>query len=83
MTNATLYPGPFGQSEHRLDDCDTDDAVLASLCFTYQAGGFWMHANGNDVLFDDGHVQIYRDFDPGAMTFDATAMRPWEQLGSP
>jgi prepilin-type N-terminal cleavage/methylation domain-containing protein/prepilin-type processing-associated H-X9-DG protein len=78
MTNATLYPAPFGQSEHLLDDCDKDDAVLPSLCFPYQAGGFWMHPNGNNVLFDDGHVQVYRDFDPSAMTFDAGAMRNWD-----
>lgn len=88
MTNATLYPGPFGQSEHLPDDCDKDDAVLPSLCFPYQAGGFWMHGGGgggggNNVLFDDGHVQVYRDFDPSAMTYDATAMRPWDQVVPP
>jgi hypothetical protein len=87
MTNATLCPGPFGQSEHLLDDCDKDDAVLPSLCFPYQAGGFWMHANGNNVLFDeghvqDGHMQVYRDFDPSAMSFDASAMRNWDAVST-
>jgi prepilin-type N-terminal cleavage/methylation domain-containing protein len=80
MTNATLYPGPFGQSEHVLDDCDKDDAVLPSLCFPYQAGGFWMHARGNNVLFDDGHVAAFGEFDPGAMTYDATSMRGWDEV---
>jgi prepilin-type N-terminal cleavage/methylation domain-containing protein/prepilin-type processing-associated H-X9-DG protein len=80
MTLATLYPPPFGRSEHKLDDCDKDDAVLPSLCFPYQASGFWMHANGNNVLFDDGHVQVYKDFDPTAMTFHATEMKSWDEV---
>lgn len=80
MTNIALYPGPFGHSEHVLDDCDKDDAVLPGLCFPYQAGGFWMHARGNNVLSDDGHVQLFGDFDASSMTFDATEMKPWEDV---
>jgi prepilin-type N-terminal cleavage/methylation domain-containing protein len=81
MTNIALYPAPFGLSEHALDDCDKDDAVMPSLVFPYQSRGFWMHGRGgNNVLFDDGHVQAFRDADPTAMTFDAAAMRPWEDV---
>jgi prepilin-type N-terminal cleavage/methylation domain-containing protein len=80
MTNIALYPGPFGHSQHTLDDCDKDDAMLPSLCFPYQPGGFWMHARGNNVLFDDGHVRLFADVDPTSMTFDATSMKPWEDV---
>jgi prepilin-type N-terminal cleavage/methylation domain-containing protein len=86
MTLASLYPPPFGRSEHVLDDCDKDDAILPSLSFPYDGdGGFWMHASGrggggNNVLFDDGHVAMFRDYDKHAMTFDAQRMAAWKDV---
>jgi prepilin-type processing-associated H-X9-DG protein len=80
MTNISLYLPPFGRNDHRLDDCDKDDAILPSLGFPYRQDGFWMHRGGNNVLFDDGHVAFFADFDPSAMTFSATEMKPWEDI---
>ena len=82
MTQITLYPAPFGRSDHILDDCDKDDAILPSVSFPYQPGGFWMHRGGNNILFDDSHVALYADFDPSAMTFDATSMKAWEEVAA-
>lgn len=80
MTNASLYPPPFGRSEHLIDDCDKDDAILPSLAFPYEQDGFWMHRDGNNVLFDDGHVALFRDFDPAAMTYSAMEMKGWADV---
>jgi hypothetical protein len=42
-----------------------------------EEGGFLMHRGGNNVLFDDLHVDAYEKFDPKELTFDPTRMRSW------
>jgi len=80
MTNIALYAPPFGRCDHAIDDCDKDDAMLPSLAFPFQQDGFWMHRAGNNVLFDDGHVALFCCFDPSAMTYSATEMKPWADV---
>jgi prepilin-type N-terminal cleavage/methylation domain-containing protein len=75
MTQLTLYPPPFGSSQ-KGDDFDRDDYGIPCLCFPGD-GGFEMHRNGNNVLFDDFHVDSFTEFNPEQMTFHPKRMLSW------
>lgn len=75
MTQLALYPPPLGTSSN-TDDYDRDDAGMACLCFPGD-GGFLMHRGGNNVLFDDNHVEVFPEFDPDRMTFHPRRMLSW------
>jgi len=36
-----------------------------------------MHRGGNNVLFDDCHVEVFTEFNPNRMTFHPTRMLSW------
>lgn len=77
-TNRALYAPPYGTAESRHSiDCDSDDFNAPCAAFPGADSGFLMHRGGNNLLFADLHVDAFRKFDPTAMTFDATSMRPW------
>ena len=79
MTQPALYPAPLGTSSNQTDDYDRDDAGMACLCFPGD-GGFLMHRGGNNVMFDDFHVETVHGFDPQRLTFDPQNMRSWQQV---
>jgi len=81
-TQINLYPAPFGTSEHTMDDADPDDYGNGDpvLAWPWDRGGFYMHKNGNNVLFDDGHVAIFTAFDPQAMTFNPKRMEAYADV---
>jgi hypothetical protein len=79
MTQPALYPIPYGVSTNPTNDCDRDDFGGQCLCFP-EDGGFLMHRTGNNVLFDDGHVETFRFFDPLRITFHPTKMASWTQV---
>jgi prepilin-type N-terminal cleavage/methylation domain-containing protein/prepilin-type processing-associated H-X9-DG protein len=69
-TQASLYPPAFGTAAGKTqDDFDKDDASQEAIVFRGGAGGLNMHRGGNNVLFGDGHVALFRDFDPGYMSY--------------
>lgn len=78
-TQRGLYPPPFGTGEHLTDDADPDDFGngLAVMAWPWQQGGFYMHRNGNNVLFDDTHVALYANYDPLSMTFNPHRMEDY------
>ena len=76
MTQLALYPPPLGTSQES-DDYDRDDAGMACLCFPGD-GGFLMHRGGNNVLFDDNHVEVLLEFNQDQMTFHPKRMLSWE-----
>ena len=77
-TNRALYAPPYGGAENRhSNDCDPDDFNAPCAAFPGGDSGFLMHKGGNNLLFADLHVDAFQKFDPTAMTFDATSMRPW------
>jgi hypothetical protein len=78
-TQLGLYPKPSGLADHVYDDCDPDDFGddKSIMAWPWQAGGFWMHYGGNNVLFADDHVHLYKRYEPGSMTFSATEMCDW------
>jgi len=78
MTNPALYPKPFGSSQDG-DDYDRDDYGMPCTCFPSE-GGFLMHRGGNNVLFDDIHVECFDQFYPNEMTFHPKRMMSWEAL---
>jgi prepilin-type N-terminal cleavage/methylation domain-containing protein/prepilin-type processing-associated H-X9-DG protein len=79
-TQESLYPPPFGTSGMTTDDCDRDDATQVCLVFAGEDGGLNMHRGGNNALFADGHVKLYREFDPTAMTYHPRLMQNWADV---
>lgn len=79
-TNSSEYPPPFGTSVKTTVDCDKDDLLTELLLFADQPDGLNVHPGGNNVLFADGHVRLFARFDPTAMTYDATALKPWKDV---
>jgi prepilin-type N-terminal cleavage/methylation domain-containing protein len=76
MTQLALYPPPLGTSQDS-DDYDRDDAGMACACFPGD-GGFLMHRGGNNILFDDNHVDVFNEFNAEQMTFHPKRMLSWE-----
>ena len=80
-TQRSLYPAPFGNNSTNSDDSDPDDYGGASenpvLAWPWDPGGFYMHRNGNNVLFDDLHVAIFDRYDPINMTFNPHRIQDW------
>jgi prepilin-type N-terminal cleavage/methylation domain-containing protein len=79
FTQSALYPPPFGTSDNSSDDCDRDDFGMPCLVFPDE-GGFVMHRGGNNVLFDDFHVETFRAFDASRITYHPHKMASWEQV---
>jgi type II secretory pathway pseudopilin PulG len=79
VTQSQTYVPPFGGNPHPLPDFDLSDEVTDLLCFPDE-GGFLMHRGGNNVLFDDGHVDTWEKFDPKQLTFDPVRMRSWQDV---
>ena len=80
MTQLALYPPPIGSGTPG-DDFDRDDYGMSCLCFPGD-GGFLMHRGGNNVLFDDLHVDTFEAFDPHAMTFHPKRELSWAGVGA-
>ncbi len=74
------YPPPWGTSSLTTDDCDRDDFGESLLAFPGDDGGFRMHRAGDNVLFDDGHVACFREFDVTSMTFHPRLMCAWKDV---
>jgi prepilin-type N-terminal cleavage/methylation domain-containing protein/prepilin-type processing-associated H-X9-DG protein len=63
------------------NDCDKDDyyqncvggAVNGRPVVQWRA-----HSGGQNILFADGHVKWYKDYDAGEMTFRYDSMHGWE-----
>jgi hypothetical protein len=78
-TQRELYPMPIGPGFQ--DDSDPDDYGAPNiLAWPWQEGGFYMHRGGNNILFDDLHVGLFADYDPGAMTFHPQQMQDWGEV---
>jgi prepilin-type processing-associated H-X9-DG protein len=81
-TARSYYPPPFGTSRPR-DDIDKDDGAIKCLLFKTDDDGFNMHRAGNNVLFADGHVAQFNQFDPASLTYSAEDSATWESLAQP
>jgi prepilin-type processing-associated H-X9-DG protein/prepilin-type N-terminal cleavage/methylation domain-containing protein len=81
-TSQSYYPPPFGTETNPRDDIDKDDAGIKCLSFFPEdQGGYNMHRAGNNVLFADGHVAIFRKFEAQSMTYSPYTMKRWEDVG--
>ena len=80
VTNRGLYAPPFGTAPKTTIDCDKDDASGECLLFANSAGGLNLHTAGNNVLFSDGHVSLFRRFDSTQMTYDGTRQLQWADV---
>lgn len=39
-----------------------------------------MHRSGNNILFADGHVAIFKKHDPHAITYSPDRMENWDEV---
>jgi len=84
VSQAGLYPYPYGVGGMASNDDDRDDFGVDCLAFTGEDNnGFSMHLGGNNVLFDDLHVALFDHFDAGAMTFHPLRMSSWYDVAGP
>jgi len=79
-TARNWYRPPFGDHDPGFDNIDKDDAVARCLVFFGEADGYNMHRAGNNILFSDGHVQVFRQFDPQYMTYSPHLVQDWSEL---
>ena len=69
-TNTMCYVPPTGDNTgHTHDDCDKDSGRFNNLAFFGEEHGRNVHRAGNNVLFADFHVAVFRRFDPAETTF--------------
>ena len=66
----------------RFDPLDADKDDYSQNCIGGAADGsiteYWqIHAQGQNVMFADGHAQWYKGFNGGDMTFGYTVMTNW------
>jgi prepilin-type processing-associated H-X9-DG protein len=78
ITEINVYPPPYGTNDHTMADADYSDEARPLI--TFGGDGFVMHRGGNNVLFDDGHVETYLDFDIHEMTFHPKRMMSWTDV---
>jgi prepilin-type N-terminal cleavage/methylation domain-containing protein/prepilin-type processing-associated H-X9-DG protein len=77
-TQPLLYPPNFGTAGGKTqDDYDKDDASQEAIVFRGMAGGINMHRGGNNILFGDGHVALFRDWEPGSMSYHPRERQDW------
>jgi prepilin-type N-terminal cleavage/methylation domain-containing protein/prepilin-type processing-associated H-X9-DG protein len=80
VTNIYWYRPPFGDWDRDFDNTDKDDNLQRCVAFFGEAGGMNMHRAGNNLLFADGHVAIFRKFDPQGITYHPTELRNWDEV---
>jgi prepilin-type N-terminal cleavage/methylation domain-containing protein/prepilin-type processing-associated H-X9-DG protein len=76
-TQAGLYPAPFGSTDGLGDDADKDDATQRGVVWKNESGGINIHRLGNNILFADGHVNIYDHYIQQDITFHPKKMMDW------
>jgi len=79
VTALSVYPRPYGTGNYTSMDSDLSDEATDLLAFP-EDGGFLMHRGGNNVLFEDLHVDAFPRFDPDAMSFHPKCPLSWPAL---
>jgi prepilin-type processing-associated H-X9-DG protein len=74
------YIPPFGTDADPRDNTDKDDSGKRRLVFFGESGGYNMHRAGNNVLFADSHVQVFKKFDPVAITYCPDRLEDWDEV---
>jgi len=79
VTAISVYPRPYGTKNYTSMDSDLSDEATDLLAFP-EEGGFLMHRGGNNVLFEDLHVDTFSHFDPQLMSFHPKRPLSWAAL---
>jgi prepilin-type processing-associated H-X9-DG protein len=79
-TAQNAYISPFGTHNALVDNKDKDDSGQRDLIFWGESGGYNMHLAGNNILFADGHVQIFKRHEPSAITYSPDRMENWDEV---
>jgi hypothetical protein len=79
LSGDTLWPGPGATG---VADSDKDDYTQNCVGGETSPGIPWMewqvHNKGQNVLFSDYHVKLYKGYDPNEMTFRYDSMHTWQ-----
>jgi prepilin-type N-terminal cleavage/methylation domain-containing protein/prepilin-type processing-associated H-X9-DG protein len=81
-TQASLYPQPFGITTGLGDDADKDDATQRGVVWKNETGGINIHRLGNNILFADGHVNIYDHYIEQEITFHPKKVMDWADVNA-
>lgn len=84
MTQPRKYLPPYGTMEYSdrpSNFNNPNDAFVPCVCFL-EDGGFLMHHGGNNLLFDDLHVDCFAHFDGKRMTFHPQRMLSWDGVST-
>lgn len=69
---------PFGTStDANFDDIDKDDDVFQCLVFFGETDGYNMHKLGNNILFGDFHVAVFKKWNDQEMTHNPHVLQNW------
>jgi len=79
-TSPRVYIPPFGDYKKPRDNTDKDDSGHRDLVFFGEAGGYNMHRSGNNILFADGHVRIFKRHDATAITYCPDRIENWDEV---
>ncbi|HPO92884.1 MAG TPA: type II secretion system protein [Phycisphaerales bacterium] len=74
--NKTLLSAPYGDSP-KAPNCDPDDARWDGL---FAPDSLKPHKGPVNVLFLDGHVDRFKKYEPGRMTWHGSQQASWDQL---
>jgi prepilin-type N-terminal cleavage/methylation domain-containing protein len=69
------YIPPFGTDADPRDNTDKDDSGKRRLVFFGESGGYNMHRAGNNALFADSHVQVFKNSIPSPSPTAPTAWK--------
>jgi len=71
------------ESEHwipRIRELATDNPDWRCLTFFGEDDGYNMHRAGNNILFADGHVAPFKQFDPRYLTYSPHNFQNWDDV---
>jgi prepilin-type processing-associated H-X9-DG protein len=79
-TAQRVYIPPFGTYNALEDNTDKDDSGHRDLVFFGEPDGYNMHRTGNNILFADGHVSVFKRHDPYGITYSPDKMQNWDDV---
>jgi prepilin-type N-terminal cleavage/methylation domain-containing protein/prepilin-type processing-associated H-X9-DG protein len=71
----------MGTNYFQVDDADKDDYTqncVGGATNGTPAVAWQIHSGGQNILFGDGHMKWYRNYNPAEMTFRYDSMHSWQ-----
>jgi hypothetical protein len=81
LPSALVLAGDTVGEDFPPEDADKDDYThncVGGPDNGVPAEGWQMHGKGQNILFEDGHVKWYKEYDANEMTFRYDSLHGWE-----